>query len=151
MILDRLENLDLVAGAHAGIAPALAWLRSVDTSKLAPGRHEIDGDRLYAIIDEKPGRGTSGARLEVHHRYIDLQIALVGTDLIGWRPTERCRRPAEPYNADRDIARFADEPEVWLPVVPGDVGVFFPTDGHAPLGADGPLRKLIIKVAAEWK
>ena len=53
---------------------------------------------------------------------------------------------AEPYDAGRDIAFFADEPAAWFPLERGQFAVFFPDDAHAPLAASGSLHKVVIKV-----
>jgi biofilm protein TabA len=57
---------------------AFAFLRTTDLPALAPGRHQIDGDRLYASIDRLSGRGLAGARLECHRRQIDIQLTIEG-------------------------------------------------------------------------
>jgi len=89
MILDTLINSARYAGMHPGFARAFAFLAATDLAALPPGRHEIDGDRIYVSIDHKDGRGEDGARLEAHRRYIDIQYTIDGNELIGWMPLAR--------------------------------------------------------------
>jgi len=147
MILDRLEAADRYVCLHAGFAKAFAFLRRADLTKLAPGRHEIDGDRVYAMVIQAPGRGRDAARLEAHRRYIDVQYAAAGIDEIGWKSRSTCRQRHSDYDADKDVEFFADTPEAWLALHPGSFAVFFPEDPHAPMIAEGNLHKVVVKVA----
>ena len=148
MILDTLANAARYAQMHAGFARAFEFLATTDVAALAPGRHEIDGDRLYVSIDDKDGRGEEGARLEAHRRYIDIQYTIDGDELIGWMPLARCQAPDGPFDEKKDVVLFADRPTTWVAVPPGSFTIFFPHDAHAPLAGHGRLKKAIVKIAA---
>jgi YhcH/YjgK/YiaL family protein len=147
MILDTLDRSGRYRTMHPDFARAFEFLARPDLAALAPGRHAIDGERLYVSMDVKPGRGRDGARLEAHRRYIDIQFTIAGTDEIGWTPLESCAHPAGPHDENRDIRFFDDRPDTWLLVPPGRFAIFFPDDAHAPLGGEGEIRKAIVKVA----
>ncbi len=132
---------------HPAFARAFAFLSTTDLSALAPGRHELDGDDLFVLIDHKAGRGEEGARLEVHRRYIDIQYTLDGQELIGWVPLARCVSPDGEFDLGTDVGFFADSPSTWVSVPPGSFAIFFPHDAHAPLGGRGALKKAIVKIA----
>ena len=100
------------------------------------------------LVSDDQGRGVEGARLEFHRRYIDIQVAIAGSEAIGWRPLGDCHSIVEPYLSERDIGFCGDRPETWL-APPGRFAAFFPDDAHAPLAGQGPLRKAVVKVAAE--
>jgi YhcH/YjgK/YiaL family protein len=146
MILDRLDQAARYTAVHPLLAAGFAFLAKADLAELPPGRHEIDGSRVYALVGHDAGRGEAGARLEVHRQYIDIQVSLDGRERIGWRPLAACRDVAEAYDGERDIAFFADRPTVWFSLERGQFAVFFPADAHAPLAADGSLHKVVIKV-----
>ncbi len=146
MILDTLGRAAAYASLHPRFGAAFDFLASVDLAALAPGRIEIDGQRLYVSIDHVEGRGHEGARLEAHRRYIDIQVTIAGTEHIGWRPLEDCHRPHEAFAADRDIGFYKDLPDTWLVIPERHFAIFFPDDAHAPLAGVGPLRKAIVKV-----
>ena len=149
MILDTLANAARYAGLHPCFARAFEFLATADLAALAPGRHEIDGDRLYVSVDHKDGRGEDGARLEAHRRYIDIQYTIDGDELIGWMPLARCRAPDGAFDEAKDVGFFADRPSTWVSVPPGSFTIFFPHDAHAPLGGLGRLKKAIVKIAVE--
>src|SRR5215210_3520474 len=108
MIADAIANAGRYAGLHPAFAHAFELLARTDLMTLAPGRHAIDGDRLYISIDHKEGRGRGGARLEAHREYIDIQVTLEGAEEIGWMPLSRCRPPASAFDAEKDVGFFED-------------------------------------------
>jgi len=125
---------------------AFRFLADTDLRAFAPGRHPIDGDRLYLSIDHVQGRGRDGARLEAHRRYIDIQYTIEGDEEIGWMPLESCGPPAAPFDETKDVGFFDIRPASWLAVPPGTFAIFFPQDAHAPLAGRGGLKKAIMKV-----
>ncbi|MCX8035500.1 MAG: YhcH/YjgK/YiaL family protein [Candidatus Sumerlaeia bacterium] len=149
MILEPLENADRYAPLHPAFPAAFEFLRRRDLPLLAPGRHELDGGRLYVLIEKKPGRGKDAARLESHRRYIDIQYTLAGNEVIGHRPTCTCTRVTEPYNPERDIEFFGDAPEIWVTLPPGRFTILYPDDAHAPLAGEGDVHKAVVKVLLE--
>ena len=149
MILDTIAGSDRYLALHGGFAAAFEFLRRADLPDLPPGRYEIDGPRVFALVERATGRGTAGARLEIHRRHIDIQVSLDGRELIGWRALDDCQAIDSPYSDQRDIGFFSDRPAAWLPLAKGQFLVFFPSDAHAPLAGDGPLDKVVIKLLVE--
>ncbi len=146
MILDDLDQAVRYAWIHPAFPRAFEFLRTADLPPLAPGRHEIQGERIYLSIDHEDGRGESGAKLECHRRHIDIQLAIQGDERIGWAPLASCRSPEGMFDESRDIGFFSDRPATWLALPPGRFAVFFPTDAHAPLAGTGRVKKAIVKI-----
>jgi len=149
MFLDHLRNADRYGVLHPGFAASFAFLRREDLGRLPDGRHDIDGQRLFAIVSRAQGRGRDRSPLEVHRRYIDIQFVISGEDCIGWLPTADCQHVSTPYDEEKDLGFFRDPPASWLAVAPGVFAVFYPEDAHAPLAVSGPLHKVVVKVAIE--
>ena len=147
MIIDAGRYCQAYQSLHPLFERAFRFLADTDLRAFAPGRHPVDGDRLYLSVDHVQGRGREGARLEAHRRYIDIQYTIEGQEEIGFAPLAVCRKPAGPFDEDRDIIFFDDRPMTWLAVPPGQFAIFFPHDAHAPLGGTGPLKKAIVKIA----
>jgi biofilm protein TabA len=150
MIVDELKNAERWTSLHPGFAAAFAFLRGEGLDKLEAGRQEIDGRRLYAVVIRQKGKGRSGAKLEAHRRYIDIQYCLENTDLLGWKSAAACTQPEKPFDEQKDIQHFLDAPESWVITPPGSFAIFFPQDAHAPMGADETLHKVVMKVAVDW-
>lgn len=149
MILDRLQHAHFYKPLHPLFIPAFDFLSKTDLAKLPEGRNDILGDRLFVIIEKTAGLGKGAAKLEAHRRYIDIQLCLGGIEEIGWRPAAHCTLPDTTYNAEKDIAFFADRPETWLTLPPLTFAIFHPHDAHAPKAGTGKIFKAVVKVAVE--
>lgn len=148
MILDWIGQAGAYQALHPGIAPVLAYLKSKPLVDLAPGKYEIDGDRLSVIIGREMGRGP-GARLEAHKKYLDIQVPLSAPDKIGWKAIDTCREP-EPFDDARDIGFFNDLPDLFVEVPVGAFVMFLPQDCHAPLSGTAEVLKAVFKIRAAW-
>src|ERR1039458_271343 len=150
MILDVVANEERLKQLHPGFGAALQYLRRTNLGELPEGRQEIDGSRLYAVVIRGQGRGQNGAKLEVHRRYIDIQCSVAGSDVIGWKPTATCHDPEQAYDEQKDLQFFRDAADSWVTIPPGSFGIYYPEDAHAPMAADGPVYKVVVKVAVDW-
>ena len=146
MILDTLSNADRYASLNPLFPAAIAFLRSDRAHSLPTGRYEIDRDRLYAMVIRDKGRGKAAAKLETHRRYIDIQFTVDGCDAIGWSHAGP-KLKGGGYDAKGDAELYPGEPDVWTETPPGHFAIFFPEDAHAPMAGEGPLHKIVVKVA----
>ncbi len=146
MILDCLENAEKYFALNPGFKTAFEFLKKTDFPALE-GRVDIDGDRVYAMVIKSEGLGHAGVQLEAHRKYIDIQFGVGGINEFGWKPVRECVTVTRPFDENDDYGFFGEEPDVWIPVRPGQFAIFFPDDGHTPRGGTGPLHKLLIKVA----
>lgn len=88
--------------------------------------------------------------LRPHRKYIDIQYVISGVDEMGWRTASECKTVDVPYNENRDVTYFQDEPESWKEVHAESFAIFFPQDVHALLVSGGEIHKVVFKVAVEW-
>lgn len=149
MILSALSQSSRYAALHPLFPRVFEFIRDTDLHALAPGRHPIVGESLFAIVEHVPGRTREMARLEAHRRYIDIQLVLDGVDEMGWKPLADCHNPVADHSEEKDIRFFLDAPAAWVAVPEDHFCVFFPEDAHAPLVASGEVRKVIFKIAAD--
>ncbi len=149
MIVDRLEHSNRYCDMHPAFAQAFAFLKRSDLAELSADRHDIDGDRLFCSISKGPGRPRTEANLEAHRKYIDIQYVIAGPEEFGWKPTADCHVVHTPYDAEKDIGFFKDQPDSWNKVPAGSFVIFFPQDAHAPLVSDGEIHKVVLKIAVE--
>lgn len=146
MISDRMENLSLYLGMHAGLDQAILKALETDPGLLTNGRHEVQGKEVFLnVMDTQLGQtGT----WEAHRDYIDLQIILRGEETISWAPLEDIR-DFSGYDPDRDIMQSADPQEgTPLRLKAGMFGIFFPEDAHRPGIGEGKGRKAVFKIKA---
>ena len=148
MILDLLANSTAYEKLHPGFNSAFYFLRKAGLATISEGRHAIDGDRIYALVQSYDTKPLAEGLLEVHQRYIDIQYLVTGEEWIGYAPlTGQAIRT--PYDRDKDIA-FLDGAAEPIRVQQGQFAVFFPRDAHMPgrtTGAPALVRKVVVKVA----
>ncbi|WP_136809936.1 YhcH/YjgK/YiaL family protein [Desulfosediminicola flagellatus] len=147
MIFDVLENAHRYTNLTQGFQKGFEFLLRPDLSELPVGDYEIDGRQVYASIARETGRSKTGALLEAHEQYIDIQLVLAGIDNMGWKTKKLCENPCGEYDKDEDIQFFNDVPELWLPTTNGYFAIFFPDDAHMPLISSGPIHKVVVKIA----
>ena len=150
MIFSRIDVEGSDRAYPEAVRRALEFLRYRDVMAMALGRHEIDGDRMFANVMDMTTRGYEGSHPEIHWQYIDLMYWPEGGEKIGVASYLGTEKLLEAY-PERDIAFVEDvEDESILVATAGHFGVFFPWDAHRPalhLG-DGPAtsRKVVIKI-----
>ena len=108
---------------------------------------KIDGDRVFALVNRDPGRGRSGARLEAHRKYIDVQYVAEGVELMGYVNLHQVK--AGEYDASKDFL-LAEGSGNFLRMPAGTFIILTPEDAHMPgIAVDGPqpVKKVVIKVA----
>lgn len=148
MIIDRLENPAVITVLPARLKRAVDYLRTTNLTALPVGRHDLDGDRLFALVQEYTTRKPDECVWEAHRMYIDVQYVVRGSERMGYTNIAQARE-REPYDAARDVA-FFEPAEDYVTVREGMLAIFGPEDVHSPSGAVGhpsPVRKIIIKVA----
>lgn len=147
MIFSNISQSDRYSVMHPLFPRAFDYIRNTDLFALAPGRYNILGDDLIAIIEHQPGRTRDVAKLEAHRRYIDIQMVLDGIEEMGWKPLADCYNPVSEHSMEKDIRFFHDAAASWIVTPPDHFCIFFPEDAHAPLVSNGQIRKVIFKVA----
>jgi YhcH/YjgK/YiaL family protein len=148
--VDRLEHLADYAAISPAFAKAVEFLKKNDLNTLSAGRHEIDGENCFVIVnDEAELVAPAERKVEVHRVYFDIQIPLSGEETYGLAEFDPAA--AGSFDESKDIG-FYDQKVVPVTLKPGEFAVFYPqTCAHAPACAiDAPrrIRKIIVKVKA---
>ncbi len=153
MIYDSLKNASAYPLGPA-FKKAVEFIRSLNADT-ALGRHEIDGDNMYANVMEYETVDAAPVKYEVHRKYADLQALITGTEALFARSTEGLAVET-PYSAEKDCAFLtaaAPRGDVTLWLEPGNFTLLFPQDAHmgkgAGLGGVGKLKKVVVKIALD--
>jgi len=150
MIVDRLLNTDPLYELPPRLARALEYLRATDLRSVSPGRHDLDGDRLFALVQEYMTRAPGQCVWEAHRRYIDVQFMAVGAERMGYAPLATMRE-REPYDAARDVMFFEPGTE-FVTIREGMFAILGPEDVHSPghvAGTAALVRKVVVKAAVD--
>jgi len=150
MIVSDLSHISRQVALSANLKKAFDFLRSPGLQALPDGRVEIDGDRVFALVQRFETKWAATPKFECHQKYIDIQFILSGEEIIGWAPLERMEITVA-YEADKDISFGTVAKGQWTPVhlQAGQMAVLYPEDGHAPklaLRSPSAVMKIVVKV-----
>lgn len=138
-----------ILGPH--FEKAIEYALSMDFSALEPGKYAIDGENVFAIVNEYMTKPVSECDPESHRDYADIQLMISGVERFGYLPLDG-QLETTPYDEENDIAFYtlATEDLNYLTLHPGEFIIFYPVDIHQPgVFTHQPelVRKVVIKVA----
>ena len=146
MILDKISNADLyVLGENFN--KAFEYLKNTDLANAEPGRYEIDGTNVFAVVYEGPTKTIENCSAEAHENYADIQFVVKGREKMGYAPLDTLKL-TEAYIPEKDLAKYEGAVD-WFVVNEGMFAVFFPQDGHEPgLAVENGdvVRKVVVKI-----
>lgn len=147
MLYGTLDTFNAKECGHEGVAAALEWARTYDMAALEPGRHEIDGDKLFLNLNEYETKPLEECKFEVHRRYIDVHVMVNGIERIDTQDTSRCQ--SGPFDEQGDFALLEGEAATQSILTDGTFAVHFPEDAHKPgiaVGESAHVKKGVFKV-----
>ena len=149
MVLDLLKNLKKYEALNPHFSKVVDFINNTDLANLPLGRNEICGNSVYANVMEAKPKTKEEALIEIHRKYIDIQIPLSGDETMGYTPISEL--PDADFNEADDAALYsaAMPARDYFNVHKGEFVIFFPQDGHAPAITPVPLKKVVVKVAVE--
>ena len=150
-IIGKIADSDSCLALHPLFGKAFAFLKRGDLAALPLGRHDIDGDRCWANIQEVELAAPPDRKLEAHRRFIDIQAPITGSEAIGLAEMDAAALVL-PFDVEKDYVLYNGTSRL-VTLEPGDFAIFFPPLGaHAPCcrAPEGParIRKVVVKVAA---
>lgn len=155
MIVTDLEHATEQIAMTPYLRKAIDFLRHARWQGLPKGRFEIDGDKVWGLVQSYETVTALPARLEAHCKHIDVHFLVSGEEIIGWIPAEHLT-PDEPYDQARDVwwgtLSVSLDQVTRVRLRARQVAVLFPSDGHLPRRASGVparVKKVLIKVAAQ--
>jgi YhcH/YjgK/YiaL family protein len=149
MIVDTLDNAALFYELGDRIALALQFLQENDCTKLPAKKIPVQGDEVYALVQDNTTRPREQGVWEAHRKYIDVQYVADGVEQMGYANIKMLT-VKKSYDEGDDYELY-DGAGSLVTVPAGSFAIFFPEDGHIPGVAmdDKPaaVRKVVVKVA----
>ena len=128
-------------------AAAVRFLQEKDLAALPLGKHEIDGENVFVLMQEYTQQEKEPG-FEAHDRYADIQLILRGSERFRWG-----KGVPGSLNGDfREVTQVENAVEFTLRE--NQFVIFLPGEAHAPgLPEKGPAvcRKAVVKVLCETK
>jgi len=147
MVIDKLKNSKLYENLGERIGKALNYLKETDFSKIENGKYEIEGNDIFAMVNEYNTKDATEGKLESHRNYLDVQYVAKGAEQIGYIPFNE-QKPEIDYNIENDVTFYSGE-KSFTKLEEGMFAIFFPTDIHMPgIKLDVPVKvkKVVVKV-----
>lgn len=131
-------------------AKAFRFLRANSIANLPDGRHEIDGNAIFANISTATTRAPLDIQLENHHNYADLQMVIEGEEYVYVDYSSELTLK-EHYCVEKDIEFYSADSKHTSPLLltPGRFLLLWPGEAHAPcVSVDKPqtVRRLVVKI-----
>lgn len=143
---DDLQGSEL----HPVIIEIIQYVKVKTAEKVETGNYPLPYDEsVYFIVNDKTELKVN-RRSEIHHKYLDVQLILEGSETFGYseHPLSSIE---DDFLQEKDIAFSNDvKDEQFVTLEAGEFIIFTPKQPHRPLVAvdDKPaaVKKLIIKV-----
>ena len=151
MILDLLSNAHLYHNQGPLFKKAFEYLTQTDFSKVEKGKYELDGQNLFAIVNEYDTVSPDKEQMESHKKYIDIQYIVAGAERIG-HDFLKGQTPSQAYDNEKDFMLFGEKPTFFSVIQQGMFAIFYPHDLHMPnimIDKAAYVKKVVIKVAVQ--
>jgi len=151
MIADILKNNHLYECISPRIKKSLEYISKTDFSAMEPGRYELDGSNIFALVQAYDSIPREQGKWECHRNYIDIQYIAEGVEQIGVNNIGKMKVTTE-YNPEKDVAFLSGDGD-YVTFSKGSYGIFFPEDAHqpkiAPGNVPGKVKKVVIKIKVD--
>jgi len=137
------------AALHPVIIEIIQKVKEQTIENTEVGNYPLPDESVYFIVNDKTEL-KENRRSEIHHKYLDVQLILEGTETFGYSEYPLLSIEDD-YLEEKDIAFSNDvQDEQFVTLEAGEFIIFNPKQPHRPLVAvdDKPaaVKKLIIKV-----
>jgi len=147
MIIDVLENDNLYHKVNNRFNKAFNFLRNMDLLRLNPGKYEIEGTSIYAVVDNYFTRSKEEGLWEAHRRYIDIQFVVKNKERMGYANLGQMQKYTK-YDQEKDILFFKGTGSYFI-IPAGTFVIFTPQDVHMPgIAMEKPeaVKKVVLKI-----
>lgn len=148
MVVDKIENYGRYVNISERLAKAFKYITTTNFTTIAPGKYEVDGESIFAIVQEYETKAAVDCFLEGHFKYIDIQYIVSGEEIISVVPLTD-QMPVT-INKESDYAFYECTTSPIL-ISAGMFTIFFQDDLHKPCmksGSVSKVKKVVMKVLA---
>ena len=128
---------------------AFHYLKTADLHSLEVGRHEIDGDNVFALRADYMSKEKHEVPFETHKKYVDLQYLISGIEIMSITSEINKAEIIMPYDETIDKEFMAIDESPHYVATPDKFFLFFPSDLHRTdikLFENSPVKKIVVKI-----
>ena len=108
MITATLSNLHLYKMLSPNFERAIEYILNTRFMEMEPGKYEVDGANIFAIVNEFTTKPISECEPERHRKYADIQLIISGAEKFGYMPLIN-QQPTTDFLPDNDVAFFNND------------------------------------------
>lgn len=143
MILDYVSNLE----RYEKLLPRFDVYKDyfIKLHELPEGKYDL-GEEEFFTVQSGTTRPIEGAQYEFHHKYIDLQIMLSGSECIKWQTLDKLNQIE--FDPTADIG-FATGEGSLIEIDSGMFYLVYPEDAHMPglyVDQSNTFKKAVFKL-----
>ena len=147
MIVATLDHLDTNDLTGKRFREAFDWIASQDLEALAPGRHDIDGDAVFANVFEFDTVPADQKHYEAHRRYYDIHFLISGQEKIGVAPVTELE-PLQEFDDENDFCLYGESDHAsWVSMASRTMPRGW---SFAPASSASRLPRTRTSLAARW-
>src|ERR1700722_5317300 len=106
MITSTLDQLHWYKIISPNFEKAIQYVLATDFNALESGKYPVDGDKVFAIVNEYTTKPVAECSPESHRDYADIQIVIAGTEKFGYLPLTG-QAATTPYHPEKDVALYS--------------------------------------------
>ncbi|MDD5686755.1 MAG: YhcH/YjgK/YiaL family protein [Elusimicrobia bacterium] len=147
MIIDNIKNASLYYNLNARLKSAFSFLTRKDLSVMEPGKYEIEGTDIFAIVQSYQTKQKDKGFWESHRKYIDIQYMISGIESIGYADIS-CMKTLKEYSEKDDLLVLEGNGD-FLTLNQDHFAILMPQDAHMPAivhDTPQPVKKVVVKV-----
>lgn len=149
MIADKITNLNKYPQLAKYENEIRGFIQRLNEDKLDDGKYELIGDELFALVQRYETKEKTGAHMESHVKYADLQYINRGEECIYYDLVEDMTL-MEDRRPESDILFYEIQPDKGYVVLSEGMFAFYaPQDGHMPCIISGErqsIEKIVFKI-----
>lgn len=150
MIYGNIDNCEKYQCLNENFKRAFQFLINNDLKELPVGRYDIQGEDVFAMVQEYETKAEEEGKYEAHKKYIDIQYMVEGEEKVGYAFVENLET-CLPYDSEKDFMLLEGNKE-FFGLRNNEFYIFFPEDAHMPGIAKEnktKVKKVVIKVKVQ--
>jgi biofilm protein TabA len=150
MIISDLKDFKRYCSKNDRMQRAFKFLQETNLENLEVGKHLIDGENIFALVQSYTTKEPSLCRFESHERYIDIQFIVSGTEKMSWTPIDKLILAENDLEkSDKALYKDSSMGNEFI-INEGQFVVFYPEDGHKAcikVEEQCLVKKIVLKVS----
>ena len=150
MIFTKIKDLKRYLGLNNNMDTAINYILNNNLKSLEVGKHIIDGDNVFILIQEYEINKNAITKFEAHFDYADIQIVLEGEEIIGFAHVDDfAEKPVREENKDIVFYKPTDINYTDCVVKSGYATILYPEDAHMPKKCStnpSKIKKAVFKI-----